>query len=95
MIAGADARMKSLETQWLDHKMPLEKQVEDLRTKAMARQTDIEQKLTELQTFKQQMKSLSEEARQKDDQIKTLVNIFHSIHIYRVHMLSRYRLDIL
>lgn len=72
VIAGADARMKSLETQWLDHKMPLEKQVEDLRTKAMARQTDIEQKLTELQTFKQQMKSLSEEARQKDDQIKTL-----------------------
>ena len=74
MIAGADAKMKSLETQWLGHKTPLVEQIEDLRTQAKGRQATIEQKLSELQGFKQQMKSSSEEARLKDEQLKSLVS---------------------
>lgn len=74
MIAGADAKMKSLEAQWLNHKTPLVKQIEELRTQASSRQASIEQKLAELQDFKQQMKSSSEEARLKDDQLKALVS---------------------
>lgn len=67
--------MKSLEAQWLEHKTPLVKQLEDLRLQASSRQATIEQKLSELQQFKQQMKASSEENKLKDEQIKTLVSL--------------------
>ncbi|XP_067948354.1 coiled-coil domain-containing protein 22 homolog [Watersipora subatra] len=72
VLAGADSKMQSLEAQWLNHKVPLVKQIEELGTQAKSRQQMIEQKLAELQTFRQQMKSSSEETRVKDEQLKTL-----------------------
>lgn len=74
VIEGADERMKTLENQWVEHKTPLLQQIEQLRIQANNRQATIEQKLAELQEFKQQMKSSSDEARKKDELIKSLVS---------------------
>lgn len=65
--------MKSLEDQWHSHRDPLTQQIEDLRLKASSRQAEVEQKLSELQDFKQQMKVSSDDARTKDEQLKSLV----------------------
>lgn len=73
MIDGADDRMKALEKQWVEHKAPLVEQIDELRVQANTRQATIEQKLAELQDFKQQMKSSGEDARKKDEQVKALV----------------------
>ena len=71
--------MKALEKQWVEHKAPLVQQIDELRIQANTRQTTIEQKLAELQDFKQQMKSSSEDARKKDEQIKALVCYFRNL----------------
>ena len=70
--------MKALEKQWVEHKAPLVQQIDELRIQANTRQTTIEQKLAELQDFKHQMKSSSEDARKKDEQIKALVCYFRN-----------------
>lgn len=70
---SSDSRMKSLEDQWRSHSAPLVQQIEDLKLKASTRQAEIELKLSELQDFKQEMKSSSEEAKTKDELLKSLV----------------------
>ena len=71
--------MKSLEKQCVEHKAPLVQQIDELRIQANTRQTTIEQKLAELQDFRHQMKSSSEDARKKDEQIKALVCDFRNL----------------
>lgn len=73
VIDSADDRMAALERQWVAHQMPLTKQIESLKSDAISRQDRIEQKLAEIQEYKKQMKSAAQEAKTKDDLVKSLV----------------------